>query len=215
MTDAGPQGVRNLFSTSRRRRVLAVVVVVSVAAGLAVLASGAGQRLLGPEETPAGAVRDPGRAADLTEFRSSQAGFAISYPAGWTRVQSPDPQVVLLAARDPEVSLLVRVVGLEFPVGPQELPAVRQLTDQIVTANQSVQLLAEPQPIELAGLPGYFYFYTFQDPATGQRGAHSHFFVFKGQSLITLVFQALPAEKFRAAAPTFDQITKSFRLLQK
>jgi len=215
MTGAGPRGVRNLFSTTRRRRVLAVVVVVPVAAGLAVLASGAGQRLLDPEEKPASAVRDPGRPADFTEFRSSEAGFAISYPEGWTRVQSPDPQVVLLAARDPEVSILVRVVGLQFPVGPRELPAVRQLTDQIVMANESVELLAEPQPIELAGLPGYFYFYAFQDPATGQRGAHSHFFIFKGQTLITLVFQALPAERFRAAAPTFDQITKSFRVLEK
>ncbi|MCA1683766.1 MAG: hypothetical protein LC708_01360, partial [Actinobacteria bacterium] len=67
----------------------------------------------------------------------------------------------------------------------------------------------------LAGLPGYFYFYSFQDPGTGQRGAHSHFFVFKGQTLITLVFQALPAEQFPPAATTFDEITGSFRVLEK
>lgn len=207
--------VRNLFSSTKRRRVVAVVIVVPVAAGLAVLAAGAGQRLLGPEETPATAVRDPGTPAGFTEFRSPEAGFAVSYPEGWTRLQSEDPQVALLVARDTEVSLLVRVAELETAIGPQELPAARQLTDQIVMANESVELLAEPQLIELAGLPGYFYFYAFQDPGTGRRGVHSHFFVFKGQTLVTLVFQALPAEQFPPAAPTFDQITASFRLLER
>jgi len=193
--------------------VLAIVVVVLVAAGLATLASGVGQRLLDPGETPAAAP--PGVPPGFTEFRSSQAGFAVSYPADWMRLQTADPQVVLIAARGPEVSFLVRVAELDVAIGPQELPAAKQLTDQIVTANESVELLAEPQPIELAGLPGYFYFYSFQDPGTGQRGAHSHLFVFKGQKLITLVFQALPAEQFRPAADTFDQITGSFRILEK
>ncbi|MDQ3154690.1 MAG: photosystem II reaction center PsbP family protein [Actinomycetota bacterium] len=194
---------------------LAVVVVVPVAAGLAVFASVAGQRLLTPDETPATAVRDPDTPPGLTEFRSPEAGFAVSYPAGWQRLQVADPQVALVAARDQQVSLLVRVAELDVAVGLQELPAARQLTDQIVMANESVELLAEPQPIELAGLPGYFYFYSFQDPGTGQRGVHSHFFVFNGQTLFTLVFQALPTEQFPAAAPTFDQITASFRILEK
>jgi hypothetical protein len=213
MTGVASRSVRNLFGTTRRRRVLAIVVVVLVAAGLATLASGVGQRLLDPGGTPAAAP--PGVPPGFTEFRSSQAGFAVSYPADWMRLQTADPQVVLIAARGPEVSFLVRVAELDVAIGPQELPAAKQLTDQIVTANESVELLAEPQPIELAGLPGYFYFYSFQDTGTEQRGAHSHFFVFKGQTLITLVFQTLPAEQFSAAAPTFDQITGSFRVLEK
>ena len=193
---------------------LAIVVVVLVAAGLATLASGVGQRLLDPGGTPATAA-PPGVPPRFAEFRSSQAGFAVSYPADWMRLQTADPQVVLIAARGPEISFLVRVAELDVAIGPQELPAAKQLTDQIVTANESVELLAEPQPIELAGLPGYFYFYSFQDPDSGQRGVHSHLFVFKGQKLIALVFQALPAEQFRPAADTFDQITGSFRILEK
>ena len=211
MADAGSRSVRNLFST-RRRRVVAIVVVVLVAAGLATLASGLGQRLLDPERAPAAAS---GTLPGFTEFRSPQGGFAVSYPGEWMRLQSPDPQVVLLAARGPEVSFLVRVAELDVAIGPQQLPAAKQVTDQIVLANESVELLAEPQPITLAGLPGYFYFYSFQDPGTGQRGAHSHFFVFNGQTLITLVFQTLPAERFPTAAPTFDQITTSFRVLKE
>jgi len=215
MAGAASRSVRNLFSTTRRRRVLAIVVAVLVAAGLTTLASGVGQRLLDSGDPPAAAVPGSGLPPGFTEFRSSQAGFALSYPAGWTRLQTADPQVVLLAAQGPQVSFLVRVAELDVAIGPQELPAAKQLTDQIVMANESVELLAEPQPIELAGLPGYFYFYSFQDTGTEQRGAHSHFFVFKGQTLITLVFQTLPAEQFSAAAPTFDQITGSFRVLEK
>jgi hypothetical protein len=215
MAGTASRSVRNLFGTTRRRRVAAIVVVVVVAAGLATLASGVGQRLLDPGGTPAAAAPGPGVPPGFTEFRSAEAGFAVSYPAGWRRLPSEDPQVALLAARGPEVSFLVRVAELDVAIGPQELPAAKQLTDQIVTANESVELLAEPQAIELAGLPGYFYFYSFQDSGTGQRGAHSHLFVFKGQTLITLVFQTLPAEQFSAAAPTFDQITGSFRVLEK
>lgn len=212
MAGVASRSVQNLFGT-RRRRVLTIVVVVLVAAGLGTLASGLGQRLLAPEG--ASATAGPGVPPGFTEFRSPQSGFAVSYPGDWMRLQSADPQVVLLAARGAEVSFLARVAELDVAIGPQELPAAKQLTDQIVTANESVELLAEPQRIELAGLPGYFYFYSFQDPGTGQRGAHSHLFVFKGQTLITLVFQTLPAEQFPAAAPTFDQITTSFRVLEK
>ncbi len=214
MADEASRSVRKLFSTTRRRRVLVIVVVVLLAAGLATLASGVGQRLLNHGGTPATATQ-PSVPPGFTEFRSSQAGFALSYPAGWRRLQSADPQVVLLAARGPQVSFLVRVAELDMAIGTQELPAVKQLTDQLVMTNESVELITQPQQIELAGLPGYFYFYSFLDPGSGQRGAHSHFFLFKDRKLITLVFQALPAEQFSAAAPTFDQITGSFRVLEK
>ena len=210
MADAGSRSVRNLFST-RRRRVVAIVVVVLVAAGLATLASGLGQRLLGSEGEPG-----PGLPPGFTEFRSPQGGFAVSYPEGWTREQTADPQVVLVATQGSAVSLQIRVVELDVAIGPRELPAVRQaLTDQIAMSNESLELLVGPQQIELAGLPGYYYFYTFQDSGSGLRGAHSHFFVFNGQRLITLVFQTLPTEQFPAAAPTFDQITASFRRLEE
>ena len=212
MADAPSGSVRNLFST-RRRRVVAIVVVVLVAAGLATLASGLGQRLLDPERAPAAAS---GTLPGFTEFRSPQGGFAVSYPEGWTREQTADPQVVLVATQGSAVSLQIRVVELDVAIGPRELPAVRQaLTDQIAMSNESLELLVGPQQIELAGLPGYYYFYTFQDSGSGQRGAHSHFFVFNGQRLITLVFQTLPTEQFPAAAPTFDQITASFRRLEE
>ena len=203
-----------------RKRLLAVVAgVLVVGTGLGALGFGVAQQLLGPEEAPPAPVAGPSPAPRLPpgfiEFRYPPAGFALGYPADWRRVTSSDSQLVLIAARNPQESFWVRVLELPSPVGPQQLPAAKQLTDQIVMANQSVQLLTEPAQIELAGLPAYFYFYSFADPGSGQRGAHSHFFVFKERKMIVLVFQALPVEQFPQVAPTFDQIVGSFRVLQK
>lgn len=208
------------MSAMNRKRLLAIIAgVLVLGAGLGALGFGAAQRLLGPDEPPPAPAASPSPAPRLPpgfiEFRYPPAGFALGYPANWRPLQSSDPQVVLVAARNPQESFLVRVVELDSPVGPQELPAAKPLTDQIVKSNPSVQLLAEPAQIELAGLPGYFYFYSFADPGSGQRGAHSHFFVFKERKMITLVFQALPVEQFQQVAPTFDQIVSSFRVLEK
>ncbi len=202
-----------------RKRLLAVVAgVLVVGAGLGTLGWAVGQWMLAPEEPPPAPAAGPSSPARLppgfTEFRHPPTGFALAYPADWRRLQSADPQVLLIAARNPQESFLVRVVELDSPVGPAELPAAKQLTDQIVKSNQSVQLLTEPAQIELAGLPGYFYFYSFADPGSEQRGAHSHFFVFKERKMIILVFQAVPVEQFPQMAPTFDQITSSFRVLE-
>jgi hypothetical protein len=78
-----------------------------------------------------------------------------------------------------------------------------------VASGKGVRLLAETRRIELGGLPGWFYFYTFRDGS--RRGVHSHYFLFQGSTMITLVFQALPADQFPRYAPTFDRIAGSFR----
>ncbi|HSZ30000.1 MAG TPA: hypothetical protein VK784_09630, partial [Pseudonocardiaceae bacterium] len=89
------------------------------------------------------------------------------------------------------------------------------MTDKIVTSNKSVQLVTDPKQIELGGFPGFFYFYSFKDPTTGLEGAHSHFFLFNGKTMISMVFQTLPKEHFTESAKTFDQIAGSFHALKK
>jgi hypothetical protein len=193
--------------------VLVVIAGVVVALALAAVASAAGQRMIAPDGPPS-AAKGSARAATragLVEFRRPQDGFALSYPSDWTKVPDTDPQVALLAAgKDSAYSFQVRVLALQAQVGPAQLPTAKQLTDQIVSSNKAVKLLNQQQ-ITLGGLPGYFYFYTFTDTASGQTGAHSHFFLFKGSTMITLVFQALPAEAFRGGSATFDQIANSFQ----
>jgi hypothetical protein len=211
--------MQRALSALRRKRVIIVVATVLVAGVLATLAAVLGQRMLAPPPAPQTAAAQPSTPdstpADFVEFRSDNGGFALSYPKSWQRLPSQDPQVALVAANGQQDSFLVRVVKLDAAVGPDQLPAAKQLADRIVKANKSVKLLTEPAKIELAGLPGYFYFYSFEDPVSKQTGAHSHFFLFNKDKMITLVFQSIPTEQFPRVAPTFDQITSSFRLLEK
>lgn len=210
------------LSAMRSKRVVLVVAAVLVAGVLATLAAVFGSRMLAlppqPPPPPPQAAAEPSSPnsppVDFVEFRSEQAGIALSVPKSWKRLQSDDPQVVLVATKNQQDSFLVRTVELDTAVGPEQLPAAKKLADQIVNSNKSAKLLAEPSQIELAGLPGYFYFYSFEDPATKQTGAHSHFFLFDGKRMITIVFQAVPVERFPEVAPTFDKITNSFRLLK-
>lgn len=156
----------------------------------------------------------------LVEFRDDAHGFAMSYPEAWIKHESSDPEVVLVVSdRDPAQgrggSILARVVDIGVTIGPDHLEEAKKFTDQVVTSGQGVELKAEPAQITQGGLPGWLYFYTFADSATGTRGAHTHYFLFKDKLMISLVFQGLPEEEFvrLAEAKLFDRVANSFRQL--
>jgi len=156
--------------------------------------------------------------ANFVEFRDDKAGWTISYPKSWTRLQSQDADVVLVVSEKPPAqnsggSILARDLTLGAAVDESKLPAAKEVTDKIVTGNQGIQLLAQPTVIHQGGLPGYFYFYSFKDPTTGQEGVHTHYFLFKGSTMISFVFQALPKESFQGLANLYDQVIGSFRVL--
>jgi hypothetical protein len=206
----------------RTRRGLVVITGVLLALGLGTSAAiwGPGLFTRGHPAPAANTARQGDASArftpvGFTEFRSERAGFQLAYPATWTRLSPKDPQVLLLVSQGTQDSFLVRANELPEPIGPQQLPAAKQLTDKIVTSNKSVQMITDPKPLMLGGFPGFFYFYSFTDPTTGQEGAHSHFFLFNGKTMISMVFQALPKERFSEAAKTFDQIAASFHALGK
>jgi hypothetical protein len=163
-------------------------------------------------------VGSPTKKPNLIEFKDPKAGWAISYPKGWTRLQSQDADVVLVVSQKPPEqnnggSILARNLTLGAAVDESKLPAAREVTDKIVTGNQGIQLLAQPTVIHQSGLPGYFYFYSFKDPTSGQEGVHTHYFLFKGSTMISFVFQALPKESFPGLANLYDQVIGSFRVL--
>lgn len=208
-----------------RRRVLVIVVGGLLAVGL-----GTSAAMLGPglftHHRAAQATKAANatgqtdaatrlRPAGFSEFRNEHAGFGLAYPSGWTKLSPKDPQVLLLLAQGTQDSFLVRTSELQEPVGVPQLPAARQVTDKIVMSNKSVQLMSDPKQIEVGGFPGFFYLYSFKDPATGQEGVHSHFFLFNGKTMISMVFQSLPKEHFTESAKTFDQIAGSFHALKK
>ena len=215
-----------LLDAMRKRRMLVIATGVVLAAGL-----GTSAAIWGPEFFAASQPAKAANAASTTDktsntsakalpagfsqFRSDQAGFELAYPSSWTKLSPKDPQVLLLLAQGTQDSLLIRASELQEPVGPQQLPAARQVTDKLVTSNKTVQMITEPKQIELGGLPGFFYFYSFKDATSGQEGAHSHFFLFNGKTMISMVFQTLPRERFATTAPTFDKIAASFHALKK
>jgi hypothetical protein len=216
-----------LFDAVRKRRMLVIATGVVLAAGL-----GTSAAIWGPELVASGQPAKTANTASTTDnktsntaaqavpagfsqFRSDQAGFELAYPSGWTKLTPKDPQILLLLAQGTQDSVLVRASELQEPVGPQQLPAARQVTDKLVTSNKTVQMITEPKQINLGGLPGFFYFYSFKDATTAQEGAHSHFFLFNGKTMISMVFQTLPRERFASTAPTFDKIAGSFHALKK
>jgi hypothetical protein len=204
---------------SRSRRGVAaagagLVVVIAVLAGR----SSVGAPKPVAAATPAANMQKtlPGT---LVEFRDEQRGWAIAYPKTWNRLQSKDADVVLVVSeKPPEVnnggSILGRTVTLGAPVDESRLAAARAVTDQIVNG-EGVQLLAEPTIVHQGGLPGWFYFYSFRDPATGQEGVHSHYFLFRGSTMISFVFQALPKDAFGGLANLYDDVIGSFRLVKE
>lgn len=155
--------------------------------------------------------------AELVEFRDDKAGWAISYPKDWNRLQPNDPEIALVVSEKPAEqntggSILARGLTLAEPVNEANLSAAKEVTDKLVTRD-GLRHITDPTVIRQGGLPGYFYFYSFKDPASGQEGVHSHYFLFKGSTLITFVFQALPKDDFGRLANLFDQVMGTFRIL--
>lgn len=150
--------------------------------------------------------------ARLVEFRDDKAGWAISYPADWVRLppDPADPDVALVVSEsNHRGSIKARVIDLGKPVEEAKIP---ELTDKLVMTD-GVQMITQPTPVRQAGLPGMFYFYSFKDSASGQEGVHSHYFLFKGPTMISFVFQALPKDDFPRLAGLYDEVIGSFRVL--
>ena len=146
----------------------------------------------------------------FVRFSDPQTGFSIAYPSRWRRLPSVDGQVRLLVAGG-GASVLVRRASLGLRVRPETLKSAKKLTDNLVKAAENVKPVQRPQQVRLSGLPGYLYIYTFRDRATRKRGAHAHYFLFRDETMFTLVFQALPANSFAGLAPLFQRIANSFR----
>jgi hypothetical protein len=146
----------------------------------------------------------------LVTFKDDRQGLAISYPPTWQRIASPDPRVALVTGTA-EVSLLMRTREIGTAVGVKDLERAKVLTDRLVAKAERVRQLRPPRHIDnLGGLPGWLYIYSFYDPATKLRGAHAHYFLFRGKEMVTLVFQTVPSESFSTYAPLFDRIAGTF-----
>jgi hypothetical protein len=181
------------------------MVAAGVAAILALIIGAAVGRSIIPSNTQRTPPPKP------AQFTDAETGIALTYPGGWRRLQSTDPQVRLLAAGGPSMSVLIRVTKSDIADVKQEtLPVVRQFTDPLMASDQRTRQLSDPEAVSLDGLLGYRYRYTYTSK-DGSTGVHVHYFLFKHGEMIQLVFQALPATSLAAAEPTFERIAETMR----
>jgi hypothetical protein len=174
----------------------------AVAAILALIVGAA----VGRSIIPSDAKRKLPAAPAPIRFSDPSSGIALRYPASWTRLNSRDPQVALVVALSPATSLSLRVSKSELTdVTLQTLPVVRGFTDDLVGADKRATQLTAPQELSLGGLPAVRYRYTYPTTA-GARGAHVHYFLFKGDKMIQLVFQEVPDTALPSVEPTFNRI---------
>jgi hypothetical protein len=145
------------------------------------------------------------------------AGFQIDFPESWKPEAPSDPKVQFLVGPKQEDAgnhdfAQVRVVApLPATFGPGDLQAMKKVSDALLSS-QTVSIAQEEQ-VTLAGRPGYQYIYTFKEGATGQVVAHVHEFIFDGNRLISLVFQAQPESTLRGLLATFLAMRDSFKVI--
>ena len=161
-------------------------------------------------DEPPKPTRTTTQEGEFTRFEDSRRKLSITYPSSWQLISSPDPDVVLVTATV-DASMLMRTTSIGTPVGAESIGSAKKLTDKLVMAGKNVKNLRPPRRIDdLGGLPGWLYIYSFRD-ASGKRGAHAHYFLFRGETMITLVFQTVPSERFTTYAPLFDRLAGTFR----
>lgn len=190
-----------------------VAAFLALAAVLALVVGGVvGRSIVPSPEEPTTPAPEPEKPPGTVRFKDTLTDVSVAYPATWVR-RMPADQAVRLVASSPDasaaVSVSVRKSDLET-VTADTLAVVRPLTDDLLRADDRISDPPEPEQVAVDGLPGYRYAYTYRDD-DGGRGAHIHYFLFKGDRLIQIVLQAVPATKLAALQPTFDEIARTFR----
>jgi hypothetical protein len=189
---------------------------LAFAAVLALVVGGVVGRSIVPStpqaESPAGEPPPKPKPPVSRRFRDTLTDISITYPGAWQRRFSRD-QSVRFVASSPDasaaVSISVRRSDLET-ITPDTLPIVRPLTDDLLRQDKRIRSIPEPVAVLADGLPGYRYTYTYRRERGGD-GAHIHYFLFKGERVIQMVLQAVPATKLSALQPTFDTLASTFR----
>ncbi len=184
------------------RKLLVVVIVAAIVA--LIVGVKVGQNLIS-SDTPA-------PRAEVIRFKDAVSKVSIAYPASWKLLGVPadESDVALRIKLDDAAGMQMRSTEVGFPpITPERLPTVRKFTDGLLSEDKRVRLLKEPDPVELGGVPGYRYRYTFGSGTT--TGAHDHYFLFKDRRMIQIVFEVVPKERLPELTPVFQRIAGTFK----
>jgi len=143
----------------------------------------------------------------VTSFTDRQTGATLEYPRSWRQVQVPNATYRLVLDGGNDTGMTFRVFNTDVATTAANLENVKSVTDGVVTSNASVKILKQ-QAIQLNGMVGYYYLYTFTDD-NGLSAVHAHYFLFQGRKMNMIVFQATP-DDFPGKAAIFDKIAESF-----
>jgi len=180
--------------------VLSVLTVLVVGLAGFAFVLGTGKDSAGPS---------PAKPAPLpvTGFTDRQTGATLEYPRSWRQVQVPNATYRLVLDGGNDTGMTFRVFNTDVATTAANLENVKSVTDGVVTSNASVKILKQ-QAIQLNGMVGYYYLYTFTDD-NGLSAVHAHYFLFQGRKMNMIVFQATP-DDFPGKAAIFDKIAESF-----
>jgi hypothetical protein len=197
-----------------RTRLLVVLAVVILGAGIFWF-------LNSSEDDPAA---PDGETEEYATIEDPEAGFSIKLPQNWQffEQEQTDPEIRMVAgAPGTQNNLRVRVSPLPSPVvidadTPDNVIAELQgQFDQYIDQGEAVKEVLQRQRVNINGVQGWEYLYTFTNEPSSEEGVHSHFFLLGGDRLYVLVFQVLPSSSYEDYARTFDEIITSFQLIDE
>lgn len=211
-TDGGgparPAARRRWSST----RIATAVAALAVLGALAVFAVGSDEESASDDTAQDESAPSPSGELDdgYVVFSDPETGISLAHPETWVPLARADGSLRLLLGAGGDSSLLVRVEPIDGTVNtPEELTQVQAATDRIAGA-PGVQVVNR-EAVEVNGMLGIFYLARFTDEASGTKVANAHYFLFKGNTMHVVLFQAVPEEEFERLAPEFDKVLASFQ----
>lgn len=158
------------------------------------------------------------RPDDLIEYRDEVAGFSVSYPRSWNRLEATeDPLVRLLVGRPAtDDTLSVKVIGLPGRVvinsstPPEDIAEIQSTLDRVIDELPGLTEVVQRSRLVLNGTQGWYYIYKFKDKGDGEQGIHFRYFMFEGDKEYIITLQAFPEDHFAELAGTFDKIIETF-----
>jgi hypothetical protein len=185
------------------RKLLVVVIVAAVLA--LVVGAAVGRNLISSDSTTA-------PRADVVRFKDEVSKVSIAYPGSWKLLPVPtgEPDVALRIGLDNTAVMQMRSSEVGFEgVTTKTLHIVRKFTDSLLADDPRVRLAKAPDAVDLGGVPGYRYRYTFGSGTDS--GAHDHYFLFKDKRMIQLVFETASQDRLTALEPGFQRIAATFQ----